>query len=197
MNSESRFSPPSSEDYTREVREAWTDVIVNSWNDEKFLEKVRSDPKSAVEGRTIVDTSKGKYLPLPKERPSELQGLSEEELRQKLNEDGSRYFGPMMMGGAWADQNDGKAWTEVIIRAWTDEEFLNKLRSNPKEAIEALGNEEGYEEISNRIMASEGKYFPMTKERVPELEGLDDDELRRRLDRDEPGYFGWMMMCCL
>lgn len=183
-------TPASGEDYPRQVREAWTDVIVKAWNDDEYRERLQSDPKGIVEVPRIAE-SRGKYFPLPKEPPSELRGLSEEELRQRLNEDRARYFGPMMIGGSWADQNDGEAWTEVIIRAWNDENFLNELRSDPKKAIEALGGE-----ISNRIMASEGKYFPITQQPPQDLQ-ISEEELRRKLNEDEPGHFGWMMMCCL
>jgi len=57
------------------------------------------------------------------------------------------------------------------LSGWNDEEFLNELRSDPKAAIEKLNKE-----ISDRIMASEGKYFPITKERPPELQGLTEED---------------------
>jgi len=73
------------EEYSQEIKEAWTDVIIAD-NNGKDLEELQSDPIGKIQRISIIAESKGKYLPLPKEPPPELQGLSEEE-RQRLNED--------------------------------------------------------------------------------------------------------------
>jgi ribosomal protein L29 len=173
------------EDYTPEERQAWTEVIIKSWTDDKYVRALRSDPSKHLKGTPIIGGSKGKYFPLRRQPPKEWRGLSPDELRSKLEEK-RKHFGQMMISGGWTDANDGEAWVDVIVRAWTDQEYLDKLRNNPKELLKD----------HPRIGISMGGYFPIAKERHPDLRDLPVDELREKLDDDENEYFGWMMMCC-
>jgi ribosomal protein L29 len=175
----------SEEDYTPEERKAWTDVIIKSWTDDTYVRALRSDPSEHLEGISIIGQSKGKYFPLRSKPPFEWRGLSQDELRRKLNAKRKR-FGQMMISGGWTDANDGKAWVDIIVQAWTDKEYLDKLRNNPKELLKD----------NPRISASMGEYFPISKERHPDLKDLTVEELKQKLDDDENEYFGWMMMCC-
>jgi ribosomal protein L29 len=177
--------PSEEEDYTQKEREAWTDVIIKSWTDDEYIRKLRSDPLEKLKDNKEISDSVGKYFPLHSKPPVKWRGLSSSELKRKLNAKRKR-FGQMMISGGWTDANDGEAWVDIIVRAWTDEKFLKKLRDNPKEALKD----------NPSISASMGEYFPISKERHPELKNLSVQELKEKLDDDDNEYFGWMMMCC-
>lgn len=187
MVSESRFPSPfkTPEDYL--IRQAWTEIIIKCWNPDnnEYINELRANPKQALQGNAKIDESEQKYFPLPAEPPDELKGLSETELKEKLNEL-TKPFGQFMMCGGWS-VNDGEAWAEIIARAWNDSDFLQRLREDPKAALE---------QEYPRIAKSIGQFHPIAKERAPALQDVSDDELRRRLNSDEPGYFGWMLYCC-
>lgn len=178
--------------YPTEVREAWTDILISCWRegDNAYIDELRSNPLSKLRGIAKIDESEGKYFPLPNQPPNGVPNPvdspeDEAKLRNILKEN-YKHFGQMMMGGGWTE-NDGEAWVDIIIRAWKDPDFLMRLRANPRETLES-----DYPRISESL----GKFFPISKERPEKLQGCSEDELKRRLNEDEPGYMGWMMACC-
>jgi hypothetical protein len=191
FSSESRRFTEQNPPYPQEVRAAWTDILISCWEEgnEDYINLLRSDPLQELQGNAIIDGSDGKYFPLPTNppngvpKPDTVEG--EAALREILKEN-FPHFGQMMISGGWPD-NDVDTWIDIIIRAWKDPGFLQRLRDNPKETLER-----DYPSIS----ASIGKFFPITKERPEALKGLSEDELRNKLNNDEPGYMGWMMTCC-
>jgi hypothetical protein len=180
------------EPYPPEVRQAWTDVLISCWKeyDNDYINAIRLDPLSKLQGISAIDESLGKYFPLPDKPPEGVPNpaaspADEEALRAILKVD-VRHFGQMMMCGGWPD-NDAETWVDIIIRAWKEPKFLQSLRDNPKATLE-----KDYPSLS----ASLGKFFPIAKERPTDLNGLSEDEVRKKLEDPNSKYMGWMMACC-
>ena len=169
-------------------REAWTEIIIKCWwaaGKEEYINTLRADPKQALKGNPQIDGSDQKYFPILDEPPDELKGYSETELREELNQR-LKPFGQFMMCGGWT-VNDGEAWAEIIARAWTNKDFLQRLREDPKAVLE-----QEYPKIADSL----GKFHPIATDPPDTLRNLSLEEIKRRLDFQEPGYFGWMMHCC-
>jgi hypothetical protein len=77
--------------------EIWIDIIIRAWKDPEFLQSLRDNPKATLErAYPSLSASLGKFFPIAKERPTALKGLSDEELKSRLNESGSKFMGWMM-----------------------------------------------------------------------------------------------------
>jgi hypothetical protein len=192
VSPESQVFAEQASPYPIEVRQAWTEVLISCWNEDSsdYINALRSEPLQKLLGDPIIDGSEGKYFPLPSKPPEGVPNPAdspekEEELRRILKED-FPHFGQMMMGGGWPD-NAVETWVAIIIRAWKDPGFLQSLRVNP---VEALKND--YPEIGTSL----GKYFPISEELPKDLEGLSEDEVRKKLNDPDSAYMGWMMTCC-
>jgi hypothetical protein len=190
ISSESRKFAELEPPYPDEVRRAWTEVLIECWKegDDNYINELRSDPLQKLQGNAIIEESEGKYFPLPDKPPEEVPTPDSDENETKLRDilkEKLPHFGQMMMGGGWPD-NAPETWVDIIVQAWKDPDFLKRLRDNPKQALK------DYPGISESL----GKFFPISKERPKALKDLSEDELRRKLSTDSPGYMGWMMACC-
>lgn len=76
--------------------EAWVDIIVRAWKESEFLQLLRNNPKEALKDYPRISASLGKFFPISKDLPKDLEGSSEDELRRKLNAPDAKYMGWMM-----------------------------------------------------------------------------------------------------